>query len=102
MPQGEMGWNLYHNSSGKVSPWKIELALTYTILSPLPMPWPEPNMVPLSPNSSVLTQEGILKSQVYHLGSLRVTIQPSQGSGFSRVSQCHEISTFGDNFAKMN
>ncbi|XP_021297666.1 auxin response factor 2-like [Herrania umbratica] len=76
----------------RVSPWKIELALTYPILSPLPMPWPESNMVPLSPDSSVLTQEG----------SLRVTIQPPQGSGFSRVSQCHKISTFGDNFAKMN
>lgn len=45
----------------RVSPWKIEPALAPPALNPLPMPRPKrprSNMVPSSPDSSVLTREG--------------------------------------------
>ncbi|XWS32833.1 hypothetical protein CRYUN_Cryun22dG0024000 [Craigia yunnanensis] len=65
----------------RVSPWKIELALTYPILNPLPMLWPESNIMPLSTDSPVLTREG---------------------TAFSRVLQGQEFSNFGGNFAWFN
>lgn len=47
----------------RVSPWKIEPALTPLALNPLSMPRPKrsrPNAVPSSPDSSVLTREGMI------------------------------------------
>ncbi|KAI8000618.1 Auxin response factor 2B [Camellia lanceoleosa] len=46
----------------RVSPWKIEPALTTVALNPLPMPRlkrPRSSMVPFSPDSSVLTRESM-------------------------------------------
>ena len=52
----------------RVSPWKIEPALAPPV-NPLPVPRPKrprTNVIPSSPDSSVLTREGyILNSQVY-------------------------------------
>ncbi|KAJ7957179.1 Auxin response factor [Quillaja saponaria] len=79
----------------RVSPWKIEPALAPSALNPLPMPRPKRvrhNLVPSSPDSSVLTREG----------SSKVTIDPSPGSGFSRVLQGQEFSTLRGNFAESN
>ncbi|CAL5393040.1 unnamed protein product [Camellia sinensis] len=48
-------------SPERVSPWKIQPALTTAALNPLPMPRlkrPRSSMVPFSPDSSVLTREG--------------------------------------------
>lgn len=45
----------------RVSPWKIEPALAPPALNPLPVPRskrPRSNIVPSSPDSSVLTREG--------------------------------------------
>jgi len=45
----------------RVSPWKIEPALAPPALNPLPLPRPKrprANMVPSSPDSSVLTRDG--------------------------------------------
>lgn len=75
----------------KVSPWKIEPALAPPALNPLPMARPKrprSNMVPTSPDSSVLTREG----------SSRVTVDPSPASAFTRVLQGQEFSTFRGNF----
>ena len=47
----------------RVSPWKIEPALAPPALNPLSMPRPKrprSNAVPSSPDSSVLTREGII------------------------------------------
>ncbi|KAK6275843.1 hypothetical protein POUND7_005552 [Theobroma cacao] len=79
----------------RVSPWKIEPALAPPALNPLPMPRPKrprSNAVPSSPDSSVLTREG----------SSKVTVDPSPGSGFSRVLQGQEFSTLRGNFAESN
>ncbi|OMO52358.1 AUX/IAA protein [Corchorus olitorius] len=79
----------------RVSPWKIEPALAPPALNPLPMPRPKrprSNAVPSSPDSSVLTREG----------SSKVTVDPSPGSGFSRVLQGQEYSTLRGNFAESN
>ncbi|KAG2678403.1 hypothetical protein I3843_11G001000 [Carya illinoinensis] len=79
----------------KVSPWKIEPALAPPALNSLPMPRPKrarSNMVPLSPDSSVLTREG----------SSKVTLDPSPSSGFSRVLQGQEFSTLRANFVESN
>lgn len=49
----------------RVSQWKIEPALAPPALNPLPMPRPKrprSNVVPSSPDSSVLTREGTDKS----------------------------------------
>jgi hypothetical protein len=49
----------------RVSPWKIEPALAPPALNPLPMPRPKrprANVVPSSPDSSVLTREGIMRN----------------------------------------
>ncbi|XP_004297494.1 PREDICTED: auxin response factor 2 [Fragaria vesca subsp. vesca] len=78
----------------RVSCWKIEPALAPPALNPLPMPRPKrprPNMVPSSPDSSVLTREG----------SLKVTVDPVlQGGGYSRVLQGQEFSTLRGNFVE--
>ncbi|GLT39932.1 hypothetical protein SLA2020_140970 [Shorea laevis] len=79
----------------RVSPWKIEPAVAPPALNPLPMPRPKRprvNMVPSSPDSSVLTREG----------SSKVTVDPSAASGFSRVLQGQEFSTLRGNFAESN
>ncbi|XP_042501866.1 auxin response factor 2A-like [Macadamia integrifolia] len=79
----------------RVSPWKIEPALTPPALNPLPVPRakrPRANMVPLSPDSSVLSREG----------SSRVTVDPSPVNGFSRVLQAQEISTLRGSFPENN
>ncbi|KAH7578516.1 hypothetical protein ACOSP7_000177 [Xanthoceras sorbifolium] len=77
----------------RVSPWKIEPALAPPALNPLPMPRPKrprTNMLPSSPDSSVLTREG----------SSKVNVDPSSASGFSRVLQGQEFSTLRGNFAE--
>ncbi|KAJ6748326.1 AUXIN RESPONSE FACTOR 2 [Salix purpurea] len=79
----------------RVSPWKIEPALAPPALNPLPMPRPKrprANMVPSSPDSSVLTREG----------SSKVTADPSSTSRFSRVLRGQEFSTVRGNFAESN
>ncbi|XP_058092959.1 auxin response factor 2A-like [Magnolia sinica] len=79
----------------RVSPWKIEPALAPPALNPPPMPRPKrprPNMVPSSPDSSVLTREG----------PSRVTIDPSQVHGFARVLQGQEMTTLRSAFADSN
>ncbi|XP_043705451.1 auxin response factor 2B-like [Telopea speciosissima] len=79
----------------RVSPWKIEPALTPPALNPLPVPRakrPRTNMVPSSSDSSVLTREG----------SSRVTVDPSSVNGFSRVLQGQEISSLRGAFAENN
>ncbi|XP_049365531.1 auxin response factor 2B [Solanum verrucosum] len=79
----------------RVSPWKVEPALSAPALNPLPIPRqkrPRSNVLPSSPDSSVLTREG----------SSKVTVDPSQASGFSRVLQGQEISTLRGNFVENN
>ncbi|KAJ6672166.1 AUXIN RESPONSE FACTOR 2A [Salix viminalis] len=79
----------------RVSPWKIEPALAPPALNPLPMPRPKrprANMVPSSPDSSVLTREG----------SSKVTADPSSTNRFSRVLRGQEFSTMRGNFAESN
>eukprot|EP00262_Sarcandra_glabra_P003007 TRINITY_DN13442_c0_g2_i1.p1 TRINITY_DN13442_c0_g2~~TRINITY_DN13442_c0_g2_i1.p1 ORF type:complete len:769 (+),score=140.38 TRINITY_DN13442_c0_g2_i1:759-3065(+) len=79
----------------RVSPWKIEPALTPAALNPLPMPRPKrprANVVPSSPDSSVLTREGPSK----------VTIDPSHAHEFSRVLQGQEIMTLRSTFVDTN
>ncbi|XP_068656436.1 auxin response factor 2A-like [Aristolochia californica] len=78
----------------RVPPWKIEPALT-PALNPLPIPRtkrPRANVVPSSPDSSVLCREG----------SSKTTVDPSQAHGFSRVLQGQEISTLRGSFAEGN
>ncbi|OVA09665.1 AUX/IAA protein [Macleaya cordata] len=76
----------------RVSPWKIEPAVTPTLnTTPMSRPKrPRSNMVPSSPDSSVLTREG----------SSKVAIEPSPVSGFSRVLQGQETSTLRGTFAE--
>ncbi|XP_055825060.1 auxin response factor 2B [Solanum dulcamara] len=79
----------------RVSPWKVEPALSPPALNPLPIPRqkrPRSNVLPSSPDSSVLTREG----------SSKVTVDPSQASGFTRVLQGQEISTLRGNFVENN
>ncbi|KAK4726679.1 hypothetical protein R3W88_031596 [Solanum pinnatisectum] len=79
----------------RVSAWKVEPALSPPALNPLPIPRqkrPRSNVLPSSPDSSVLTREG----------SSKVTVDPSQASGFSRVLQGQEISTLRGNFVENN
>ncbi|RZC82386.1 hypothetical protein C5167_045170, partial [Papaver somniferum] len=50
----------------RVSPWKVEPSLSPPALNPLPVPRskrPRTNMVPSSPDSSVLTREGYEESE---------------------------------------
>ncbi|GAY66762.1 hypothetical protein CUMW_251380 [Citrus unshiu] len=77
----------------RVSPWKIEPALAPPALNSLPMPRskrPRSNMLPSSPDSSVLTREG----------SSKLNVDPSSATGFSRVLQGQEFSTLRGNFAE--
>ncbi|XP_020233544.1 auxin response factor 2B [Cajanus cajan] len=80
----------------RVSQWKIEPALAPPALNPLPMPRPKrprSNVVPSSPDSSVLTREA----------SSKVSIDPLPASGFQRVLQGQELSALrGGNFAESN
>ncbi|XP_057474375.1 auxin response factor 2B-like [Actinidia eriantha] len=79
----------------RVSPWKIEPALTPPVLNPLPVPRSKrhrSNMVPSSPDSSVLTREGPSK----------MTIDPLPASGYSRVLQGQEFSTLRGPLAESN
>ncbi|KAL6011756.1 ADP-ribosylation factor 2 [Asimina triloba] len=78
----------------RVSPWKIEPALAPP-MSSAPMPRskrPRPNVLPSSPDSSVLTREG----------PTRGTIDPSQVHGFARVLQGQEMTTLRSAFADSN
>lgn len=117
----------------RVSSWKIEPALAPPALNPLPMPRPKrprPNMVPSSPDSSVLTREGtvllplqsVLDSlssytqnicsffplkgtkffpSLCYSGQSKVTVDPVlQGSGYSRVLQGQEFATLRGNFVE--
>ncbi|CAK9186904.1 unnamed protein product [Ilex paraguariensis] len=80
----------------RVSPWNIEPALTPPALNPLPVSRskrPRPNMLPSSPDSSVLTREGSSKVAM---------VDPSPASGFSRVLQGQELSTLRGTFAESN
>ncbi|KAL0429668.1 UNVERIFIED_CONTAM: Auxin response factor 2B [Sesamum radiatum] len=79
----------------RVSPWKIEHALSPPALNPLPVPRPKrprPSALPTSPDSSVLTREG----------SSKMTVDPSPASGFPRVLQGQEVSTLRGSFAESN
>ncbi|KAK6153872.1 hypothetical protein DH2020_013511 [Rehmannia glutinosa] len=79
----------------RVSPWKIEHALSPPALNPLPLPRqkrPRSSALPSSPDSSVLTREGPLK----------MTVDPSPASGFPRVLQGQELSTLRGTFAESN
>ncbi|CAN1317965.1 Auxin response factor 2 [Linum perenne] len=70
----------------RVSPWQIEPALAPPALNPLPMSRskrPRANIVLSSPDSSVLTREV----------SSKVTADPPQAGGYSRVLQGQELST---------
>ncbi|GFZ17321.1 auxin response factor 2 [Actinidia rufa] len=79
----------------RVSPWKIEPALTPPTVNPLSVPRlkrPRTSLVPCSPDSSVLTREG----------SSKLTIDPLPASGFTRVLQGQELSTLRGTFAETN
>ncbi|CAN4086562.1 unnamed protein product [Withania somnifera] len=79
----------------RVSPWKIEPALSPPALNAPPVARPKrprSSILPSSPDSSVLTREG----------SSRVTVDHTQASGFSRVLQGQELSTFRGGFAESN
>ncbi|KAK8710808.1 hypothetical protein V6N13_146117 [Hibiscus sabdariffa] len=79
----------------RVSPWKIEHALTPAALNPLPVQRPKrPRSVAVSssPDSSVLTREG----------SSKVNVDPLPASAFSRVLQGQEFSTLRGTFAESN
>lgn len=79
----------------RVSPWKIEPALSPPALNPLPVPRakrPRSSILPSSPDSSVLTREG----------SSKMSIDPSPASGLSRVLQGQESSTLRGTVAESN
>ncbi|KAL0342267.1 UNVERIFIED_CONTAM: Auxin response factor 2A [Sesamum calycinum] len=79
----------------RVSPWKIEPALSPPALNPLPVPRPKrprSSVLPSSPDSSVLTREGPSK----------MAVDPSPASGFPRVLQGQELSTLRGTFAESN
>ncbi|KAL2462326.1 Auxin response factor 2 [Abeliophyllum distichum] len=79
----------------RVSPWEIEPSLSPPALNPLPVPRskrPRSNVLPVSPDSSVLTREGLSK----------MTVDPSPATGFPRVLQGQELSTLKGTFAESN
>ncbi|KAG8388155.1 hypothetical protein BUALT_Bualt02G0096500 [Buddleja alternifolia] len=79
----------------RVSPWKIEPALSPPTLNPLPVSRPKrprSSVMPASPDSSVLTREGQSK----------MTVDPSPANGFPRVLQGQELSTLRGTFAESN
>lgn len=76
----------------RVSPWKIEPAVT-PALNNLPMSRPKrPRTVLQSPESSVLTKDG----------SSRSSIDPTPATGFSRVLQGQETSTLRGSHSENN
>ncbi|KAL6982310.1 hypothetical protein U1Q18_048638 [Sarracenia purpurea var. burkii] len=85
----------------RVSPWKIEPALTPPALNPLPvsrLKRPRSCFGPSSPDSSVLTREGRAPTWIAE----SVTIDPLPASGFTRVLQGQELSTLRGTFAESN
>ncbi|KAJ9567858.1 hypothetical protein OSB04_003824 [Centaurea solstitialis] len=81
----------------RVSPWKIEPALVPPAINPLPVhrqKRPRSNMLPSSPDSSVLTREGSSK--------IVPATDPSPASAFSRVLQGQELSTLRGPFVDSN
>ncbi|XP_019463463.1 PREDICTED: auxin response factor 2-like isoform X2 [Lupinus angustifolius] len=80
----------------RVSPWMIEPYLAPPSLNLISIPRPKrhrPNVVPSSPESSVLTREGT---------SSKVTTNPFPASGYSRVLQGSEFSTLRGNWVGSN
>ncbi|CAN7100698.1 auxin response factor 2 [Brassica rapa] len=70
----------------RVSPWKIEPALSPPALSPVPMPRPKrprSNLAPSTPDSSMRIREG----------SSKANMDPLPASGLSRVLQGQEYPT---------
>ncbi|GAB4845791.1 Auxin response factor 2A [Ancistrocladus abbreviatus] len=79
----------------RVSPWQIEPALSPPTINPLSVSRskrPRPVMVPLSPDSSVLTKEG----------SCKVTAELSPASGFSRILPGQEFLALRTSLADRN
>ncbi|KAL3631755.1 Auxin response factor 2A [Castilleja foliolosa] len=79
----------------RVSPWKVEPAVSPPALNSLPVSRPKrprTSVLPSSPNSSVLTREGPSK----------MTADPSPSSGFQRVLQGQELSTLRGTFSESN
>ncbi|KAK1435714.1 hypothetical protein QVD17_01481 [Tagetes erecta] len=80
----------------RVSPWKIEPALVPPTINTLPVQRqkrPRSNILPSSPDSSVLTREGQSKM---------AAADPSTASAFSRVLQGQELSTLRGTFIDCN
>ncbi|KAJ0539888.1 putative transcription factor ARF family [Helianthus annuus] len=80
----------------RVSPWKIEPALMPPTINTLPVhrqKRPRSNILPSSPDSSVLTREGPSKM---------AAADPSSKSSFSRVLQGQELSTLRGTFMDCN
>ncbi|XP_076915805.1 auxin response factor 2B-like isoform X1 [Bidens hawaiensis] len=80
----------------RVSPWKIEPALMPPAINTLPVhrqKRPRSNVLPSSPDSSVLTREGSSKMPA---------ADPSPGSAFSRVLQGQELPTLRGTFIDNN
>ncbi|KAK9072351.1 hypothetical protein SSX86_008785 [Deinandra increscens subsp. villosa] len=80
----------------RVSPWKIEPALMPPTVNTLPVhrqKRPRSNILPSSPDSSVLTREGQSKM---------AAADPSPASAFSRVLQGQESSTVRGTFMDCN
>ncbi|XP_072999170.1 auxin response factor 4-like [Typha latifolia] len=78
----------------RVSPWKIEPASTPPV-NPLPVSRVKrlrPNVLPSSPDSSVITKEGVSK----------VNADPSQSHGIPRVLQGQEVVTLRSNLSDSN
>ncbi|KAI7725850.1 hypothetical protein M8C21_024780 [Ambrosia artemisiifolia] len=80
----------------RVSPWKIEPALMPPAINTLPVhrqKRPRPNVLPSSPDSSVLTREGTSKM---------AAAGPAPASAFSRVLQGQDLSTLRGTFMDCN
>ncbi|KAL7179674.1 hypothetical protein ACSBR1_042974 [Camellia fascicularis] len=105
----QLGWSVFvrwdENSTipspERVSPWKIEPALTTAALNPLPMPRlkrPRSSMMPSSPDSSVLTREVVWPSS---LDDEKIDmVSPSQKYGSDEwLSSVRHESTFTDLFS---
>nr|QDX18293.1 auxin response factor 2-like isoform X2 [Cymbidium sinense] len=78
----------------RVSPWQIEPALTPPV-NPLPVPRPKRprvNVIPSSPESSVLTREGTSK----------VVAEPSLAHGIAMEVQGKDIESTRNNFSEIN
>ncbi|XP_071693016.1 auxin response factor 2A-like [Rutidosis leptorrhynchoides] len=80
----------------RVSPWKIEPALVPPAINQLPVhrnKRPRSNVLPSSPDASVVTREGSNKM---------AAADPSPASAFSRVLQGQELSTLRGTFMDTN